>query len=124
MTDLEISNLSRSKKIDIAIDLMAHCGNGMENRFGAFVLGCAPLQINFLGYPGTSGSKSMNYIIADKIVIPKDQQKNYSEKIIYMPDVYQPNLKKQKFLIKIFLRKILIYQMINSYFAVSINIKK
>ena len=105
MTDLEISNLSRSKRIDIAIDLMAHCGNGMENRFGAFVLGCAPLQINFLGYPGTSGSKSMNYIIADKIVIPKDQQENYSEKIIYMPDVYQPNLKKTKISDKNFFKK-------------------
>ena len=44
-----------------------------------------------MGFPCTTGSKSIDYLIADKIVIPKQFQKFYSEKIIYLPDVYQPN---------------------------------
>ena len=92
-TEFEISELSIKEEIDIAIDLMTHVNNGMENRFGAFTIGCAPLQINFLGYPGTSGSKSIDYIIADKNLIPSDCKKFYSEKIIYLPNSYQPNVK-------------------------------
>ena len=57
---------------------MAHCNNGMENRFGAFVIGCAPLQLIF-GYPGTSGAKSIDYIIADKNLI-SDENKNFTLK--------------------------------------------
>ena len=96
MTEFEISELSIKEEIDIAIDLMTHVNNGMENRFGAFTIGCAPLQINFLGYPGTSGSKSIDYIIADKNLIPSDCKKFYSEKIIYLPNSYQPNIKNIK----------------------------
>ena len=90
-SDQEILNLVRDLNIDIAVDLMAHCNNGMENRFGIFARGCAPIQINFLGYPGTSGSKSIDYIIADKTTIPIENQKFFTEKIIYLPDTYQPN---------------------------------
>ncbi len=93
MNDQEISKLAMDLNIDIAIDLMAHCNNGMENRFGIFVRGCAPIQINFLGYPGTSGSNSIDYIIADKTTIPSKNQKYFTEKIIYLPDTYQPNTK-------------------------------
>ena len=96
LTEFEISELSIKEEIDIAIDLMTHVNNGMENRFGAFTIGCAPLQINFLGYPGTSGSKSIDYIIADKNLIPIDCKKFYSEKIIYLPNSYQPNIKNIK----------------------------
>ena len=105
MSDLEISKLVMSLNIDIAIDLMTHCTNGMENRFGVFVRRCAPIQINFLGYPGTSGSKEIDYIIADKVVIPAENKKYYSEKIIYLPDSYQPNSQKKPFTNKKFLRK-------------------
>ena len=45
----------------------------------------APIQINFLGYPGTSGSDKIDYIIADKTVIPEKNKKFFSEKIIYLP---------------------------------------
>ena len=96
MSDIEISDFSKKKEIDIAVDLMVHCNNGMENRFGAFAKGCAPIQINFLGYPGTSGSKSMDYIIADKTLIPYEKQEFYTEKIIYLPNSYQPNIKNTK----------------------------
>ena len=96
MSDLEISNLVINLNIDIAIDLMTHCTNGMENRFGVFSRKCAPIQVNFLGYPGTSGSKAIDYIIADRVVIPEKNKSFFSEEIIYMPNSYQPNSKNFK----------------------------
>ncbi len=87
--DESVINLSKKMEIDIAIDLMCHTGN--RNRFGIFLKKLAPIQINFLGYPGTSGSKLFDYIVADKILIPTENQKYYSEKIIYLPDTYQAN---------------------------------
>ena len=96
LTEDQISELSIEEEIDIAVDLMAHCNNGMENRFGAFVIGCAPIQVNFLGYPGTSGAKSIDYIVADKNLISHDTKKFYSEKIIFLPNSYQPNTKDTK----------------------------
>ena len=96
MSDQNISKLATDLKIDIAIDLMAHCTNGMQNRFSIFMRACAPIQINFLGYPGTSGSQLIDYIIADKITIPEESQKFFTEKVIYLPDTYQPNTKKIK----------------------------
>ena len=94
MTDLEALNLCRELEIDIAIDFMCHTGD--YNRFNLFLKRLAPIQINFLGYPGTSGSNSLDYIVADKILIEPDEQKFYSEKIIYLPDTYQPNENEKK----------------------------
>ena len=71
---------------------MAHTG-GHEQRFGIFQKKLAPIQINFLGYPGTSGSDKIDYIIADKTVIPEKNKKFFSEKIIYLPYSYQPSEK-------------------------------
>ena len=96
MSDQNISKLATDLKIDIAVDLMTHCTNGMQNRFGIFIRACAPIQINFLGYPGTSGSKSIDYIIADKITVPAESQKFFTERVIYLPDTYQPNTEKVK----------------------------
>ena len=70
MSNEEIISLSRNLKIHIAIDLMDHTG-GHEHRYAIFQSKLAPIQINFLGYPGTSGSDKIDYIIADKIVIPE-----------------------------------------------------
>ena len=55
----------------------------------------APIQINYLGYPGTMGARFIDYIIADQIIIPQEYQKHYSEKIIYMPGCYQANSSKK-----------------------------
>ncbi len=94
MSDFETSNLCGELEIDIAIDFMCHTGD--YNRFSLFLEKLAPIQINFLGYPGTSGSKNLDYIVADKILIEPDEQKFYSEKIIYLPDTYQPNENDKK----------------------------
>ncbi len=83
-----IVSLSKDHKIDIAIDLMGYTKN---NRRNIFKKRLAPIQINYLGYPGTMGVKYMDYIIADKILIPKINQKYFCEKIVYLPDSYQPN---------------------------------
>ena len=98
----EISEISRSLKIDIAIDLM---GYTKSNRFQIFLEKCAPIQINFLGYPGTLGTNLIDYIIADKTLIPNGEEINYSEKIIYLPDTYQCNDSKKVISKKKFFRK-------------------
>mgnify|MGYP003951901365 CR=1 FL=1 len=98
-TDKEIAELSRELKIDIAIDLMCFTTN---SRTGIFSEKCAPIQINYLGYPGTSGASFIDYIIADKTLIPKENQKYYSEKIIYLPNTYQVRDSTQKISNKIF----------------------
>ena len=85
-SDEEIISKSKDLKVDIAIDL---CGITKDNRISIFVKRVAPIQINFLGYPGTIGT-FMDYIIADKHLITNESQKFYFEKIIYMPYTYQP----------------------------------
>ena len=89
MNDLEVAKISRDLGIDIAIDLM--CFTGTNNRFGIFTKKCAPLQVNFLGYPGTSGSGFIDYIVLDNKILNDDNKDNFSEKLIVLPDVYQPN---------------------------------
>ena len=101
-TEVEIIKFSRELKIDIAIDLMCFT---KYHRFGIFVQRCAPIQVNYLGYPGTSGTNYLDYIIADKVLIPKDNQKYYSEKIVYLPDTYQANDSTKKISDKIFTRE-------------------
>ena len=106
MTNEEILSLSKKLKIQIAIDLMAHTG-GHDSRFGVFHSRLAPIQINFLGYPGTSGSDKIDYIIADKTVIPEKNKKFFSEKIIYLPYSYQPSEKDRTLSEKNFTKQIL-----------------
>ena len=101
-TEEEIVKFSRELKIDIAIDLMCFT---KYHKFGIFVKKCAPIQINYLGYPGTSGTKYLDYIIADKVLIPKESQKYYSEKIVYLPDTYQANDSTKKISDKVFTRE-------------------
>jgi protein O-GlcNAc transferase len=84
--DKDITLLARQDKIDIAIDLNGYTGN---NRSAIFAYRAAPVQINYLGYPGTMGADFIDYIIADQNLIPNESQKFYSEKPIYMPHHYQ-----------------------------------
>jgi predicted O-linked N-acetylglucosamine transferase (SPINDLY family) len=87
-TDDSIALLARQMQIDIAVDLG---GFTEEGRPGIFVARAAPLQINYLGYPGTQGGGHIDYLIADRIVIPTDSQRYYPEKIIYLADSCMPN---------------------------------
>jgi protein O-GlcNAc transferase len=86
-SDDEVVKLLEEQKVDIAIDLSGHT---LSSRLGVFAKSQVPIQINFLGYPGTMGAHFIDYIVADKNLIPLDAQKHYIEKPIYMPSVYQP----------------------------------
>jgi len=88
MNDGDIARLLRENEIDIAVDLMVYTG---KNRAGIFALRPAPVQVNFLGFPGTSGAPHLDYIIADRIVVPETDRLHYSEKIVTLPDTFQPN---------------------------------
>lgn len=87
LSDEEASQKISFDKIDILIDLKGFTKN---NRMRVFSFKTAPITVNYLGYPGTTGSNFHNYLIADKIVIPIKNQKYFSEKIIYLPHSYRP----------------------------------
>jgi predicted O-linked N-acetylglucosamine transferase (SPINDLY family) len=92
MSDMEIAQLSRDLNIDIAVDLK---GFTQDSRVGIFAYRAAPIQVNYLGYPGTMGAEYIDYIIADKTIIPVEFQSCYSEKIVYLPNSYQVNDRKR-----------------------------
>jgi protein O-GlcNAc transferase len=91
-SDIEVAKLSRNLNIDIAVDLK---GFTQDARTGIFSYRAAPIQINYLGYPGTMGADYIDYIIADKTLIPPESQKFYSEKVVYLPNCYQVNDRKR-----------------------------
>jgi predicted O-linked N-acetylglucosamine transferase (SPINDLY family) len=87
-SDEEIAALSRELGIDIAVDLK---GYTQSARLGIFALRAAPLQVSYLGYPGSSGLPYMDYLIADHAVLPDEALPCYSEQVIRLPASYQPN---------------------------------
>ncbi len=91
-SDFDVKKLCREIGIDIAIDL---CGYTGWNRAELFSHQVAPIQINYLGFSGTMSSKFIDYMIADKTIIPSDFKKYYSEKIAYLPNCWLPNLKNR-----------------------------
>ncbi len=90
-SDLEIAQLLRELEIDIAVDLM---GYTRESRTGIFALRAVPVQASYIGYLGTMGTEHMDYLIADGTIVPAEQRKYYSEKIVYLPS-YQANDSKR-----------------------------
>ena len=101
-SDIEITSIARKLKIDIAVDLKGFTAN---ERKSIFAHRAAPIQVNYLGYPGTMGAEYIDYIIADTVLIPEDKQQHYSEKIVYLPDSYQVNVKGRLISNKSFSRK-------------------
>jgi predicted O-linked N-acetylglucosamine transferase (SPINDLY family) len=85
---LEIAELIRRNEIDIAVDLM---GFTTDCRLNVFMRRAAPIQVGYLGYAGTMGGDFIDYILADPTVIPEDQCRFYSEKVIWLPESYQVN---------------------------------
>jgi protein O-GlcNAc transferase len=84
LSDFEIASRLKQMEIDIAVDLM---GFTEGCRPGIFKLRPAPLQVNYLGFPGTLGTDFHDYIIADRIIVPGEDQRYYAEKIVYLPSV-------------------------------------
>jgi protein O-GlcNAc transferase len=87
-SDLEAAKLLCALDVDIAVDLMGHT---REARPGIFAWRPAPVQVGYLGYPGTAGADCIDYILADRRVVPLEQRSSYSEHVVYLPDSYQPN---------------------------------
>jgi protein O-GlcNAc transferase len=88
MENKKIADLLRAHEVDIVVDLMGFTG---DFRTGIMAMRPAPIQVSYLGYAGTMGADFIDYMIADRIVIPSDQQQFYAEKIVYLPDSYQVN---------------------------------
>ena len=88
MKDFEVAALIRQMEIDLVVDLMGFSGH---SRPGILALHAAPVQVNYLGYPATVGAEYIDYILADRIVIPSGERIHYSEKVVYLPDTYLPN---------------------------------
>lgn len=86
--DEETAKLLREMEIDIVIDLKGHTTGA---RPGILCHRPAPIQVSYLGFPGTMGADFIDYIVADRFVLPEEQQECYSEKVAYLPDCYQVN---------------------------------
>jgi len=87
-SDTEVALLARELEIDIAVDLGGHT---MDARTKIFALRAAPIQVNYLGYPGTMGAPYIDYLIADPVVIPASLSRHYSEKITHLSGSFLPN---------------------------------
>ena len=93
MSDQDIAELIRRREIDVVVDLM---GFTVNNRLDALARRPAPVQVNYLGYPGTTGADYVDYIIADQTTIPQDQCRYYSEQVVWLPGCYQVNDNKRR----------------------------
>jgi predicted O-linked N-acetylglucosamine transferase (SPINDLY family) len=91
-SDKSVAQLSRELGIDIAVDLKGYT-TGARPRI--FSYRAAPIQVSYLGYPGTLGANYIDYLIADSTLIPPESQVYYSEKIAYLPNSYQVNDRKR-----------------------------
>lgn len=88
LADFDAAKLIAENEIDILVNLNGFFGLGRQ---GIFAYRPAPLQVNYLGFPGTIGAPYIDYLIADELVVPPSSQKYYVEKIAYLPDSYQAN---------------------------------
>jgi predicted O-linked N-acetylglucosamine transferase (SPINDLY family) len=87
-SDADVARLLRELEIDIAVDLKGHTDDA---RLGILARRPAPVQVHYLGYPGTLGAPYVDYLIADRIVIPDAQRAHYAENVVHLPDSYQVN---------------------------------
>jgi predicted O-linked N-acetylglucosamine transferase (SPINDLY family) len=92
-SDREVAGLSRELSIDIAVDLKGYTSDA---RPGIFAHRAAPVQVGYLGYPGTLGAGYVDYLIADRMVVPEGSEGYYREQLVYLPDSYQVNDAKRR----------------------------
>jgi predicted O-linked N-acetylglucosamine transferase (SPINDLY family) len=100
-SDVEVIRMARDMEIDIAVDLT---GFTTGCRPHVFAGRAAPVQINYLGYPGTMGAEYMDYIIGDPVVIPEEARQHYTEKVIYLP-CFQANDTQRQIADRVFTRE-------------------
>jgi predicted O-linked N-acetylglucosamine transferase (SPINDLY family) len=88
LSDAQIAARMADLSINVAVDLGPHT---LGARTQVLAHRPAPLQLSFLGFPATSGASFIDYIVADRHVIPDIERGHYSEQVIYLPDSYLPN---------------------------------
>lgn len=88
LSDIEAAERIVADKIDILVDLK---GNTQHARLGIFAMRPAPLQVTWLGFPGSSAMAQMDYVLGDAVVTPDSSAAHYPEKFCRLPDTYQPN---------------------------------
>lgn len=91
----------RDQQIDVLVNLNGYFG---DERTRVFARRAAPVQVNYLGFPGTLGASYMDYIIADRHVLPEADKPFYSEKVVYLPNCYQANDRSRDIAPRIFER--------------------
>ncbi len=84
----EAARLIHSDEVDILVDLK---GYTQHARSQIPALRPAPIQVNYLGYPGTMGAPFMDYILVDDFVVPPEQQPFFTEQLVHLPGCYQVN---------------------------------
>ncbi|HXX50670.1 MAG TPA: tetratricopeptide repeat protein [Xanthobacteraceae bacterium] len=87
----------RQCEIDILVNLNGYFG---EHRTQLFAQRAAPIQVNYLGFPGTLGASYMDYIVADRWIIPENHKSFYQEKVVYLPESYQANDRKREIAVR------------------------
>jgi len=92
LPDAEAAARIRAEEIDILVNLNGYFG---APRMGIFAQRAAPIQINYLGFPATLGAPYMDYILADRVVIPDKERDFYDEQVVYLPHSYQANDRKR-----------------------------
>ncbi len=100
-TDREVAELARRRGIDIAVDLKGHTRDG---RPGIFAHRAAPLQVGYLGYPGTMGAAYLEYLVADRTLVPPGSERFYDERLILLPNSYQVNDARREISSRVFTR--------------------
>ncbi|HVV28875.1 MAG TPA: tetratricopeptide repeat protein [Rhizomicrobium sp.] len=88
MSDEDAAAQIRRAEIDILVNLNGYFG---RPRMGVFARRAAPIQVNYLGFPATLGAPYIDYLIADRVVIPEGERQFYDEQIVYLPGSYQAN---------------------------------
>lgn len=88
MSDDAVADLVQELEIDVLVDLMGHT---RASHPGIVARRCAPVQVQYLGYAGTMGAAYVDYLIADRVVVPPGFERYYSERIVFLPDCYQVN---------------------------------
>jgi len=93
LSDVEAAQAIRQRRVDILVNLNGYFGHGRQ---GVFSYRPSPVQVNYLGFPGTIGAAYIDYIVADRHVIPPARRVHYTEKVVYLPDTYQVNDSKRR----------------------------
>jgi protein O-GlcNAc transferase len=88
MSDRQVAELARRDGVHIAVDLN---GYTKGTRIGILAYRPAPVQMSYLGFPGTTGAPFIDYLIADQVVIPPEQRQHYAESVVFLPGSYQVN---------------------------------